>query len=1115
MDKSPPASGPLWLPYILMLLLMAIGVSGVPKGTTVTRPGTTEGGLSQAKAGGQTIQARLWQDPFEATETVRQGLSGSDLQSPAMIAALRDSIPIKDFIWLHTTKDAVHLPNGTSDYLDPKGKNKVLFLFVSLPSESYPEAGEQRIRSRVAVVSALSTAGYRPERSGRLGVAVWDNDPDASVTSQKAYPFEVFTFDSERRVLFPTEKLTRQYDDVIVLYVEENSLPPELQFEWLKRLSRLLAENSPPERFTQRRWVTAYWLGPLTSDRMVALLRAAALAYKQGATDLQPKPEQALPITIVATRPTIEPSFVTKIVKSGLLDDAKTAAPAVEQQPPGPQGQFAFGLEKTPLSIPITQRDGGQKHWLPWITLERRGCDDGLLAQVLAHELALRRPALFRSGSHKGTVALVSEWDTLYGRALPQSFRNKFVEAGGSDEVLRYYTYLRGLDGQISGTLEKPKAEGETAKSPDAIDLFRQLQKSNAPSIAYGRTQVDYVDRLAAYLQAYQTAHPDHHLEAVGILGSDNYDKVLILQGFRKVFPSVNYFTTDLDASLFAPEQYDVTRNLLLATGFQLQLYEKYQHSILPFRDSGQSALYFATLRATEYFMMKQNQEPTGGNALDAWIPAVVEIARSGPYLLKSAIPAGSAAPGVSAEGRSALPETLESARAGWRYWLVPLVALIIIAATGLTQFGRLAVRHAISTIRVIGHQFVPPPWRTSRALALRQLAHLITRDVATWLLVLGAMVFFIVAAIIPWIALLPDQEPFFLAQGISSWPATWLRAFGIFLCACYFWIITWQFRRALANGQRELKQEAPEGCPPPELPCRPTPCEAWDRFRIRSRGSTLKWVIVGIWITYVLVSFVLFQHMDRPANVTRGHLSFLCEKGVLLGIALTMNLLIVYAITHNLSCSFFVRQTAEWLRSPDAPEADAQPLHTALMRTIGTVAGVMTQMIYYPFTLLFLLVAARQSIFDNFEWPRSLILVFSISSVALLASTLVVRRSADQARNNAIDWLTKRIADLKWHMIGAAETNPCPPVQRNLSAQAENDPAERARKAEVERAEKERAEQNQRALDRAEWQLSQIQQIGGPALSEGILSNPILRAVLIPLGGTGVLQLIDVFGKM
>jgi hypothetical protein len=99
----------------------------------------------------------------------------------------------------------------------------------------------------------------------------------------------------------------------------------------------------------------------------------------------------------------------------------------------------------------------------------------------------------------------------------------------------------------------------------------------------------------------------------------------------------------------------------------------------------------------------------------------------------------------------------------------VPLVALTIIAASGLRQFGRLGMRHAISTIRVAGRQFTPLPRHVNRRLALRQLARRVRRDVATWLLVLGAIAFLVVAAIIPWIALLPDQEPFFLAQGISS----------------------------------------------------------------------------------------------------------------------------------------------------------------------------------------------------------------------------------------------------------------------------------------------------------------------------------------------------------
>ena len=72
----------------------------------------------------------------------------------------------------------------------------------------------------------------------------------------------------------------------------------------------------------------------------------------------------------------------------------------------------------------------------------------------------------------------------------------------------------------------------------DSPDVLRQLMKSRAPSISFGRTQVDYVDRLAAKLQISQRTKPNERLEAVGILGSDTYDKLLILQGLRKFFPA-------------------------------------------------------------------------------------------------------------------------------------------------------------------------------------------------------------------------------------------------------------------------------------------------------------------------------------------------------------------------------------------------------------------------------------------------------------------------------------------------------------------------------------------------------------------------------------------------
>src|SRR5262249_10379400 len=219
------------------------------------------------------------------------------------------------------------------------------------------------------------------------------------------------------------------------------------------------------------------------------------------------------------------------------------------------------------------------------------------------------------------------EWDTLYGRALPKSFEERFVKAAGGDESarerVRHFTYLRGLDGEIVGTVEKPKTESG-AHTSDSPDVMRQLMKSRAPGVAFGRTQVDYIDRLAAKLQTLQRTSPNERIEAVGILGSDTYDKLLILQGLRKVFPSVEYFTTDLDASLFDPDQYDATRNLLVATSFQLELTEKYQKEILPFRDSAQTSIYFATLDATEYFKMRKNREI--GKPFRWWPPAIFEI---------------------------------------------------------------------------------------------------------------------------------------------------------------------------------------------------------------------------------------------------------------------------------------------------------------------------------------------------------------------------------------------------------------------------------------------------------------------------------------------------------
>ena len=56
------------------------------------------------------------------------------------------------------------------------------------------------------------------------------------------------------------------------------------------------------------------------------------------------------------------------------------------------------------------------------------------------------------------------------------------------------------------------------------------------------------------------------------MLGSDVYDKLLILQALRPEFPNANFFTTDLDALLLPDKKSHYTRNLIVTSSYGLQL---------------------------------------------------------------------------------------------------------------------------------------------------------------------------------------------------------------------------------------------------------------------------------------------------------------------------------------------------------------------------------------------------------------------------------------------------------------------------------------------------------------------------------------------------------------
>jgi hypothetical protein len=72
-------------------------------------------------------------------------------------------------------------------------------------------------------------------------------------------------------------------------------------------------------------------------------------------------------------------------------------------------------------------------------------------------------------------------------------------------------------------------------------------QESDRPN---GQGQFDYLRRLTAHLRKIDEELRQNgagRIRAIGILGSDVFDKLLVLRAVRPEFPDALFFTTDFD----------------------------------------------------------------------------------------------------------------------------------------------------------------------------------------------------------------------------------------------------------------------------------------------------------------------------------------------------------------------------------------------------------------------------------------------------------------------------------------------------------------------------------------------------------------------------------------
>ena len=91
------------------------------------------------------------------------------------------------------------------------------------------------------------------------------------------------------------------------------------------------------------------------------------------------------------------------------------------------------------------------------------------------------------------------------------------------------------------------------------------------------------------------------------------------------MLPQAIFFTNNLDARLAHPDEWNETHNLVVVSALGLSLKDPYVIRVAPFRDSGQTALFEATLEAMG-FLLETIAFPKS--------PFIFEIGRNGPVAL-------------------------------------------------------------------------------------------------------------------------------------------------------------------------------------------------------------------------------------------------------------------------------------------------------------------------------------------------------------------------------------------------------------------------------------------------------------------------------------------------
>ena len=1017
------------------------------------------------------VQSRLWQDPFEAAEAHRRG-------EPK---GLKESV------------DSPHQLSRLVDILAESGVSSELrVLPVFVDGSPYSSGAETRLNDRYAVVSAFGAAGYVPESGEYIRFFVWNrldekkSNEKREITAKESaiVPVELF---------IPKAKLrdNENKKHVLVLWLKAQ----DFDRNPLMSLSKLIAHLD--KAFEERKIKLAYnVLGPRFSTGLSAMVE-----------EIKDKLEKELQQS-TGRCPSVNPPF-------NALTDVHFYSPWATAQDtfllddsPDPNAskatkEIADKLCDCPGRTPALGGSAAQSDSVEKLfacagikNFSRTIGTDAVLAQHLVEELNRRRVDLGScpekdseqdsENECKRTVALISEWDTLYGRSLPRTFAAVAAVAstkGGSGDNghaleteinklrrdewpkwISHHSYLAGLDGELpargngktDGKDNEKGEDGILSKGKAWYEGQSQHARENVALKPEGRGQLDYVVRLAEALKKEEANNVE--FKAIGVLGGDVYDKLLILQALRDKFPRAVFFTTDLNARLAYPGQWESTRNLIIASHYGLELQPALQTPIPPFRDSYQTSLFYAVLMALEHIVPvrpvrpvrpgeadcqdcvqlseETDEKPESKDFLRNTGPRLYEIGRNGAFDI-------STDPYVQSSKHASIHPTRPDMDAYFN-----------------TQRNLKWLAEAFATVIVLVFGFM---------LISSRLADFFRKLAASKLFWLGLIVIGVTSySLVKWVRLkvpnVAESEPFVLTEGISAWPTAAIRLLALITSLLFLWY-SW---RKMKNNEnfltRKFDLENKDDSRKDTTSDRDTTLDKArkESHRISLLSSIFSQAIrrclglhvwrpdatdkvdaVQLWREYITLgdlknfamrglpqvsvalcfAWLMMILFGFPSTPCRGTSCFLINDTVLIISVAVMMTLIFYVVDATRLCRRWVNCIAmKKVLWPDgtltriASERGMKKenldewLGIELIAERTTVIG---NFIYFPFIIIILLGLARHGYLDNWDFPVALVIIFALNATIVVGNALALRRSAEAAKREAIRRLENRLIQL------------------------------------------------------------------------------------------------------